>query len=201
MKQSLFTRTVAIAAFTIALTLPFSLYAETKGAEAAVEKPYVAETVYATMEATVVDINYDTRVATLKDAGGNLKPIVVGPEVIRLKEVKKGDIVRIGVLESVAIMVQPPGEVDVSAEGSKSVIVREKNKKPSGTKAETETITATIVSIDLNKRTAVLRGPKGKEMKVNIAQDIPNLENVKKGDEVVVSKTSAIAISVEKQKK
>ena len=57
---------------------------------------------------------------------------------------------------------------------------------------------ATVVKINAKKRTAVLKGPDGSEFPIDIAPDVQHLENVKKGDQVVVKYTQSLAMSVSK---
>jgi hypothetical protein len=57
-----------------------------------------------------------------------------------------------------------------------------------------------VQSIDKNKQTAVLKGPEGNTVKIKV-KDPQNLVNVNVGDEVVVTYTRAVAISVEKPAK
>jgi hypothetical protein len=75
-----------------------------------------------------------------------------------------------------------------------------KGAKPAGIMGSQSTLTATVEALDLKAHTATLKGPDGKSVTVK-AQDPKNLENVKVGDEVVITYTEALAISVEKPKK
>ncbi len=163
-----------------------------------VSKPAVVEAEVVHYTGTVESIDYTTRMMTLKGTDGQTVSMEVGPEAVRFNDVKKGDQVKIDYLESVAVMVQSPSDTISSAESSGSVIIRNKGQKPSGTKVETEIVTATVEKINAKKRTAVLKGPDGKTFPIDIAPDVKNLENVKKGDQLVIKRTRTVAIDVSK---
>ena len=61
-------------------------------------------------------------------------------------------------------------------------------------------MTAIITAIDKQKSTMTLKGPEGKLVNVQV-QDPANLEKVKVGDELMITYTEALAISVEHVKK
>jgi len=161
-------------------------------------KPGVVEAASASVTGTVSDIDYTTRMVTIKTPDGRETTMEVGPEAYRFNEVKKGDKIKIDYLVSVAVMVQSPHETVNSAEGEGTVVVRNKTQKPSGTAVQTHVVTATVVKINAKKRTAVLKGPDGKEFPIDIAPDVKHLENVKKGDQLVVKYTTAVGITVSK---
>jgi hypothetical protein len=167
-----------------------------ESATATTAKPATLDAVAATVTATVEDINHDTRELTLKGPKGNTVEMQVGPEVARFKEIQKGDKVTIDYLASVAIVVDEASAEFASAEGSGTAIVRNQGKKPSGVAVATDVMTGTIDSIDATKRTATLRGPQGNTVDVTIAPDVRNVENLKKGDQVKVKVTRALAIDV-----
>ncbi len=162
------------------------------------EKPGVIEAAAASITGTVQSIDYNTRMVTLAKPDGETVTMEVGPEAARFNEVKKGDKVKMDYLVSVAVMVQNPHDKIDTAEGTGTVIIRNKTKKPSGTAVQTHVVTATVEKINAKKRTAVLKGPDGHTFPIEIAPDVTNLENVKKGDQVVVKMTTSLAVTVSK---
>lgn len=62
----------------------------------------------------------------------------------------------------------------------------------------TFTVTATVEQVDLQSRLVTLRGPKGGDVTVRVADSVQNLAQVKKGDEVVVSYLESIIVRVKK---
>jgi hypothetical protein len=193
MKKSLMTLACVLVAGILGLAV-----AADKNAPAEKEKPRVFDTASVTMQGTVEKIDYKTRIITLKASDGTIAKMEVGPEAVRFKEIKKGDVIKVEYLESVAVVVQAKDKTIASTEGSGTVVVRNQGKKPSGMKVETEVVTATVEKIDAKKRIATLKGPEGNTITINISPDVKNLENVKKGDQVIIKYTRTIAIDVQK---
>jgi len=190
---------VVAAAVVFMLSLATGVFAQaTKGATP-VEQPRVVKERAAVMTATVQAIDLNTRIVTLKGPKGEVRDIKVGEEAVNLPQVKVGDLVTVKYYESLAIEVIKPGAV--SGAGEKSAIVRAKpGEMPGGMAARQSTVTATVTAIDKKKGTISLKGPEGKTV-VAKAEDPKNLDKVKVGDELMITYTEALAISVEKAKK
>ena len=190
---------VLAAAVVWMLSLATGAFAQaTKGAAPA-EQPRVVKERAAVMTATVQAIDLNTRIVTLKGPKGEVRDIKVGEEAVNLPQVKVGDLVTVKYYESLAIEVMKPGTV--SGAGEKSAIVRAKpGEMPGGMAARQSTVTATVTAIDKKKGTISLKGPEGKTV-VAKAEDPKNLDKVKVGDELMITYTEALAISVEKAKK
>jgi len=190
---------VLAAAVVWMLSLATGAFAQaTKGAAPA-EQPRVVKERAAVMTATVQAIDLNTRIVTLKGPKGEVRDIKVGEEAVNLPQVKVGDLVTVKYYESLAIEVIKPGTV--SGAGEKSAIVRAKpGEMPGGMAARQSTVTATVTAIDKKKGTISLKGPEGKTV-VAKAEDPKNLDKVKVGDELMITYTEALAISVEKAKK
>lgn len=188
-------RTWAVVCLLLAGASGFAAAADQPRSEA---KPGVYQAGVMHARGTVEDIDYDKRTVTLKGDNGELVTLEIGPEAKRFNEVKKGDIVKIDYLESVGVMVQPPDETAEHAIGTQSVLVRGKGTKPSGVMVRTDVVTATVEKIDAKKRLAVVKGPEGNSVHIHVAPDVPNLENVKVGDHVVVKFTRQLGLSVHK---
>ena len=62
------------------------------------------------------------------------------------------------------------------------------------------TVTATVEALDKKNQTVTLKGPEGKSVTVKV-KDPKNMENVNVGDEVVITYSEALAISVKPTKK
>jgi len=161
-------------------------------------KPGKLEAVSMHVTSTVENIDYKTRKVTLKSSNGSLLTVVAGPEIQRLDEVKKGDLLEVEYLESIAVSVHKPDEKTEPGDSAYSVLVRNPSQSPSGKKIETETITATVDMIDAQKRVAELVDADGNRVRVAIAPEVQRLDQVKKGDIVVVKYTRTVALSVHK---
>lgn len=167
-------------------------------ADMSINKPAAVEAAVVSLTATVKDIDYKTRNVTLQKKDGSTVSMEVGPEAIRFNEIKKGDVVKVDYMESVAVVVQSPDAEIATAEGSNVAVVRNQGKKPSGVAVATDVVTATVVKINAKTRKATLKGPQGNLIDLDVSPDVQNLENVKKGDQVLVKYTRTLAINVEK---
>jgi Cu/Ag efflux protein CusF len=85
---------------------------------------------------------------------------------------------------------QSPPEVAAAAPAVPTPVV-------SGTVAQnTVRVTATVEAIDLKNRMVTLKGPDGKSTKVHVDEQVRNLPQVKKGDQVVVTYYESLAFEV-----
>ncbi len=146
--------------------------------------------------ATVEAVNYDTRVVTLKGPKGNVFDITAGDQVRNLAQVKAGDKVKVKYYQSVAVKVMAPGQ---APGGTQATVVQKRAKlgeKPGGMIGGEITITAKVEAIGKKKQSVTLKGPEGKTLKVKVEHP-EYLEHVKVGDDVLITMTEALAISVE----
>ena len=158
-------------------------------------KPHVVVVGTRAVVATVVAIDYSTRMVTLERTDGKTVTFRVGDNFPNLDRVKQGDTVKAVYLESTAIAVRKP---DGSPTASETVEVVRHGHKPEGTFVKTITVVATVTAIDHRRRTATLRGPDGNSTEVRAGPEVKRFNEVKKGDQVVVEITEALAVSVQK---
>jgi len=69
-------------------------------------------------------------------------------------------------------------------------------QKPSGRVEDTAESRATITEVDLPERQVTLKDDQGRELVVEVSDQVKSLDRVKAGDEVVVSYTTAVAWQV-----
>jgi hypothetical protein len=74
--------------------------------------------------------------------------------------------------------------------------VAPKGAKPGGVAVQTTEMTAVVDAINYKTRTVTLRGPQGKTVTLKVDDHVKRLNEVKKGDEIVVRRTEAVAIDV-----
>ena len=191
--------------FIIAVAVVFALAIGTvavgqdkKGEPAAGKTKVVREKVVKVM-ATVEAVDVDKRVVSLKGPKGNVFDLKVGEQVKNLPQVKVGDQVVARYYESIAVRLMKPGEPGGAA-ATQAVGVARPGERPAGVVANQVTVNATIEDISPKKTFVTLKGPGGKAVDVKV-RDPKNLENVKVGDQVEITYTEAVAISVEKAKK
>lgn len=165
-----------------------------------VEKPsmFMSETVVVTAE--VVTINHETREVTLRRADDATMTFVVGEEARNLDQVSAGDIVTAEYMESISIEVFAG---DGSGPGAGGIVVADRAEKgatPYGAVMDAVVIQAVVEAIDLESNTFKLKFPSG-DIKQYTAYDPENLKKSEVGDNVVITMTEAVALSVEKSVK
>lgn len=151
-------------------------------------------------KATVQAVDLEKRVVTLKGEKGNVFDVAVGEEVKNLPQVKAGDIVEVKYYESIAYRILKPGESAAGVQETETVARAKPGEKPAGVMGREVSLVATIKAIDKKKSTVTLKGPEGRTVTVK-AEKPENLAKLKVGDEVQITYTEALAISVEKAKK
>ena len=160
-----------------------SLFLLSAAAAFAADKPggQAAELVVVT--ATVEKIDMATREVTLKGADGKLETIKVGPEARNLGQLKVGDKVTFKYYQALAISVEPAGDKPPIKETT-DVQRAPLGEKPGGQVANVVEAVATVEALDLEKRTATIRGPKGNVHTLKVRDQVP-LDKVKVGDKVI----------------
>lgn len=168
------------------------------GQEAAnADKPsmFVSETF--TVTAQVTAINHETREVTLLASDGSSQSLVIGEEARNLDQVSVGDIITTEFVESISIEVFAG---DGTAPGAGEILLEERTEKgemPGGAIVDAVVIQAKVVAIDLEAMTYKLEFPSG-EVKQYKALYPENLKKAAVGDNVVITITEAVAISVAK---
>jgi hypothetical protein len=168
--------------------------------KASAKKPAVMKERTAEVTATVEAINLEKRVVTLKGPEGKPFDVKVGEQAKNLPQVKVGDLVTVNYYESLAVKVFKKGEAPQFEGVTEGVATAKPGEKPGGVVVSQVTLTATVEALDKKKQTATLKGPEGKSFTVKV-KDPKNMKNVKVGDEVVITYSEAMAISVEPAKK
>ena len=114
-------------------------------------------------------------------------------------QVKTGDRVTAKYFESIAIRVRKPNEPPFGEKES-AVQVAPKGAKPGAVAVETSEMTAVVEAIDYKSRTVTLRGPQQKTVNLKVDKSVKRFNEVKKGDEIVIRRTEAMAIDVKPAK-
>ena len=179
------------ALFVVTLLCATGAIAQEKATPAA-KQPTAYREKTGTVTATIQAIDLDKRIVTVK--GGPKDQVVelkAGEQVKNLSKLKVGDVVVVKYFASVAVRMAKPGEADT--------VAKTEVKKP-GAQARQVTVTATVQDIDKNTNNVFLKGPEGNIVGVK-AQDPKRLDELKVGDQIVVTYTEALAVSIEKAKK
>ena len=190
---------ILVVAVIFALAMGTAAVGQDKKGEPAAGKTKVVREKVVKVMATVEAVDLTNRVVSLKGPKGNVFDLKVGDKVKNLPQVKVGDKVVARYYESIAVRLMKPGEPGGAA-ATQAVGAAKPGKRPGGVVANQVTVTATIEDISPKKTYVTLKGPAGKSVDVKV-RDPKNLENVKVEDQVEITYTEALAISVEKAKK
>ena len=181
-----------VAIVVLAVGFAFPTYAEEKKEG---DRPGGAAVEVRSVTATVESIDYNARTVTLRGPIGDLVSLKVGEEAKNFNRVKKGDKVTFDYYESIAIDIQKyTGEP--RAEETQSVTRAKPGERPGGTIETTGHMTARVEGIDYQSRMVTLKMPQGDTMSLKVGDQVKSFNEIKKGDEVVVRYTKAVAISV-----
>ena len=185
---------VAAAVVVMMLAVPV-MAAEQNAAPAKTDRPGGAMVEAVSFTATVDAIDSTTRKITLKGKDGSKTSFIAGDEVRNFAQIKKGDIVSFDYTEAVAIDVQKATEEPKMVE-TESVKRAKLGEKPSGTIETVGFMTARVEEIDYKTRKVGLMLPEGKMVRFTAGDQVKRLNEVKKGDEVVVQYLQKISIKV-----
>ena len=135
------------------------------------------------VRAQVVSLDRLTRAITLKGPKGAVVDVMAGDEVKNFGELKVGDFVTVRYFQSLALELQKPGQAAATL-----------SERPTARGREVRAL-AKVTAIDEKAKTISLKGPRGN----TVTLDVRNPEHfkvMKVGDEVLVTYTEAVAISV-----
>jgi len=185
---------VAAAVVAVMLAVPV-MAAEQKAEPAKADRPGAVTMEAVSFTATVDAIDSKTRQITLKGADGSKTSFIAGDEVRNFAQIKKGDIVSFDIVETVALDVQKSTEEPKMVE-TESVKRAKLGEKPSGSIETVGFMTARVEEIDYATRKVGLKMPEGKMVRFTAGDQVKRLNEVKKGDEVVVQYMQKISIKV-----
>jgi hypothetical protein len=152
------------------------------------------ETVTATD--TVKSIDYATRTVTLESPNGVTETYHAGPDIINFEQIQVGDSVRATVADALAVSIRKSSTLPNAGE-TVTVSLAPKGAKPGMFVANTKEVTSRIMDINLVARTITLAEVAGRPKTIKLAPGV-NVATLKKGDDVVVRYTDALALYVEK---
>jgi hypothetical protein len=153
-----------------------------------------------TIYGTVVGIDNNTRMVTLRDKSGSYATFRVEREVKNLDRILKGDNAVAAYIESIGLRILEPQGTggDEGMKGEVTVTVGLKEGKPYKVTARIIELMAAVDSINHRTRYVSIRGQKGSILSFKVGKSIKNFENVNRGDLVVIYYTEPIAILIEK---
>jgi len=155
----------------------------------------IASTSTVTATAQIVGIDYQTRTVTLKGSKGSVFDVVAGDDVKNFDQLRLGDKVVARYQQAFSAEVQNAAAAVRSRVETTTPTRSQAGEAPAVGKTRQVTVLATVVAVNPPKRTMTIRGP---TRTVTIQVDNPMHFNVvKPGDQIAVTYTEAIALSLE----
>jgi hypothetical protein len=152
------------------------------------------------ISAQVTGIDKATRTLTLKGPQGDVVDVVASDEVRNFDQIKVGDSVVARYLAALTLELRKTkvaaGDVKVREEAAKA----KPGARPAVAGARQVSLVAEVVALDPAHKTISLKGPKGRVVTIDV-QNPEQFKVVKQGDQVDVTYTEALALSVEPKAK
>jgi len=158
-------------------------------------------TIVSTVEvsARVVSIDQKTRTVALKGPEGNVVDVIAGDEVRNFKQIKVGDMVVARYVRALSLELRQTKGGSRGITETDAAARAKPGERPAGGVARQVTAIADVVAVDPKKMTITLKGPRGNVVDLQV-RNPDHFKVVKKGDEVEVTYTEALALSVEPAK-
>ena len=157
----------------------------------------VVEALSVQVTATVVEIDHKKREVTLKTADGREETFIVDEAAKNLDQVSKGDVVVATYAEALAYEVKKAGAAGAAAGTTVGAATAKPGEMPAGVITRETIVTVTITAIDEKAPTVTFKGPQGNTRTIKV-KDPAKLQGVNVGDQVEITYTQAVALTVEK---
>ncbi|RDI97594.1 hypothetical protein DVT68_14965 [Dyella solisilvae] len=157
-----------------------------------------------TLTATVVSIDHDKRLITLRGPSGHEETIEAGPEVKNFDQIKPGDQVSAHFQAALALQILPAdGHHQLGTEVEGGTTTAPKGSTPGMTTGHSITVTTKLTALDLKNHTVTLTGEDGHERVIEVKdpERQAQLNRLKVGDLVSITYVEALAITVTPQGK
>lgn len=148
-----------------------------------------------TNRATVVGIERQARKVKLKFDNGSYKTVKCGRDVVNFPQIQMGDVVKVTLVEELAIQLSDHGTLGGTA--NEEVALTVLGEKPGGVQATTIEVVARIEAVDMKNRKVTLKFDDGSNQTLKVGPEI-HLEKAKVGQIVRIRQTESMALLVEK---
>ena len=186
---------------TAALLPPASGLAEESGQAATAAEPAARAVIVGEeieRKGKVLSIDRDTRTVVLEGEQGRQISIRVPEEAANFDKVSVGDPVVARYYESLALAIAPVVDAEPGASALAAVSLAAPGATPGGVIADQVQLRAVVRAVDPEARTVTLEVPAGGERTLKAREGV-DLSNVKVGEQVSVTHTRALAISLTPQ--
>ncbi len=163
--------------------------------EAMMEKPSFSATQSMMVTAVVDEIDHESRVVTVTKDDGESLTFVASEDARNLDQVAVGDVLVAEYMETISIEVMANDGMEPEQAHASAMARTKKGEMPGMAAMDTTIVTATVEEINLEMNTFKLKGPDG-TIEEYVARNPENLKRAAVGDLVVITLTSAVAITV-----
>lgn len=153
-----------------------------------------------TLTASVVSVDAANRMVTLRGPGGRTETLLVAPEVRNLAQVKAGDQVVVRYYESLVADIRKKGApMPTDVKESSVAAAAPQGARPGALVGNTINSTVVIESVDRSANTVTFQNEDGETHTVAVKKPESQkfIAGLKKGDQVDISYSQALAVSVE----
>jgi len=157
-------------------------------------KATVARTVGVSAQVTAIDKT--TRTITLKSAKGEAIDVVAGEEVRNFDQIKLGDYVVARYVAALTLELKKTRVAAGDPTVREGLAKAQPGERPAVAGARQINAIADVTAVDPQKSTITLKGPRGNVVTLNVLNP-DQFKVVKKGDQVEVTYTEAVALAVE----
>jgi hypothetical protein len=188
----------AMIAFGLAMNSGSSAQESSPAAPQAQATPQgVGSATVVTVHTKIVEVNKPKKLVTLEGPEGRKVTLTV-QNPYNLQAAKVGEPVIVRYYEVVTIRKKRPNENVPGASLKEGIATAQPGEIPGAAAGRKLSLLVSVVAIDEGNGTVTVKGPDGTTETVK-ARDRRNLKRLKVGDELVVSISRAIAISLEKE--
>ena len=187
---------LGLALFGLPLVAPVAAQQPEAAGTTVLSEPGRAQVVrYAEISAKVVAIDKGTRTVTLKGPQDKTVDVVAGDEVKNFDQIKTGDLVRVRYAQALALELRKTKVIGdlTEREGSSQA---KPGERPAAATVHQITAIAEVTDVDPQKQQITLKGPRGNIVELDV-RNPDQFKVVKKGDQVDVIYTEAMAVTVE----
>jgi hypothetical protein len=183
-------------ALAAALLLPGFAAAEHHEGEAAAGAVVVGEKI--TRHGKVISIDAKTRTVVVEGEMGHKVPIVAPADSPNFDQIKVGDPVIATYIESVALAIAPVAGAEPGVSETVVGTTAAPGETPGAAVAEQIQLRAVVKAVDPKNRSVTLDVPEGGQRTLKVSEAV-DLERVKVGEQVSLTLTRALAISIDKK--
>jgi len=170
---------------------------DAKGGAAIVSAPGMATMATTTeLSAKVVAIDKATRTLTLKGQKGEAVDFVASADVKNFDQIKVGDMVVARYVQALTLELRNTRAAAGSPTVREEAVKAKPGEKPAVAGVREVTAIADVTAVDPKKSTITLKGPRGNVVTLDV-KNPDQFKVVKVGDQVEVTYTEALALSVE----